>query len=373
MDRMEEHKTINLVLSGGGVKGIAYVGAFEAVESKGYKWGNIAGVSSGAIAGAFLGAGYKAGDLKTVMEEFDFQSIELNDISRKLSDIYGFPQLCTNPLTCRGMGVEDFFLRMNFQRSKQVLKMTDDFSVHRGDWLNSILNFSKDSYILDGDLLEGWVRDVLERKSIRTFKDFRGGMIDKSNPKGYKVRMTTVDANRGKVIVIPDDLVHYGIDPDNFPVSKAVRMSSSVPFAFKPVELEVKEGNTTEIHCFIDGAVFDNFPFWLIENAKYPVKIGFRLDGGEKKKFLNLDTPLTILKSLIFSVFDIGIPKKAFNMGYVARINTSKVSFLDFKLSSEEKEYLYKSGRRTGSFFISNLERMGILGGRWRKQGIRIF
>lgn len=369
----EADKTLNLVLSGGGVKGIAFVGAIEAVEKKGYRWGNIAGVSAGAVAGSFLGAGYKADELKKVMDEFDFGSIELNETSRKLSSLYRFPQLCNDPLTYRGMGIEDFIRRMALYKRGNGIKFYEEFPLNRSGLIDNIISFSKESYILDGDGLEEWVWKVLHSKGIETFGDLRGGIADKANPKGYKVRMTTVDANRKKVVVIPDDMDFYGIDPDSFSVAKAVRMSTCVPFAFKPVELEFTQDNAPKTHSFIDGGVFDNFPFWLIENVKHPVKIGFRLDGGVKKKFLSLETPLSILKSLISSVHDIGVPKKAYNLGYVARINTTKVSFLDFKLSSEEKEYLFKSGKRTSTFFINNLERMGILGAKWRRRGPRVF
>ncbi|MCX7708605.1 MAG: patatin-like phospholipase family protein [Clostridia bacterium] len=365
-------KVVNLVLSGGGIKGIAFVGAIEVVENRGYQWGNIAGVSAGAVAGAFLAAGYKAGELRSIMEEFDFGSIELSEVSKRLSSFYHFHQLGIDPLTSRGMRAEDFFRYMGPCNSEEDNVSSEEFMASRSGMIHKIVTYSKVGHILDGDCLEEWLEDVLKRKGIRTFGDLRGGIPDKVNPKGYKVRMTCVDANRKKVIVLPDDLEYYKIDPDSFPVPKAIRMSTCVPFAFKPVELKFTEKETQKTHYFIDGGVFDNFPFWLIDNMKNIVKIGFRLDGGNKKKFLSLDTPLTIFKSLVSAVNDIGIPKKVYNLGYVAKINTSKVSFLDFKLSQEEKEYLYQSGKKASTRFVNNLEHMGVLGKRRNRFGFRI-
>jgi len=40
--------------------------------------------------------------------------------------------------------------------------------------------------------------------------------------------MTAVDANRGRIVVLPDDISYYGIDPDRLEVAKAVRMTEAV-------------------------------------------------------------------------------------------------------------------------------------------------
>jgi len=32
--------------------------------------------------------------------------------------------------------------------------------------------------------------------------------------------MTAVDANRGRIVVLPDDISYYGIDPDRLEVAK---------------------------------------------------------------------------------------------------------------------------------------------------------
>lgn len=99
------------------------------------------------------------------------------------------------------------------------------------------------------------------------------------------MRMTAVDCNRAKVIVLPDDISYYGIKPDEFEVAKAIRMSTCVPFAFKPVEIKRKDGDKTKTHYIIDGGILDKFPSWLIEDSKKYPTIGFTLDGGEKKGF----------------------------------------------------------------------------------------
>ena len=77
-------KVLNLTLGGGGIKGIAYAGVFEVAPKRGYKWGNIAGVSAGAVAGSYVAAGYRPEELLQVLEQFDFSEIDLNKIPEKV-------------------------------------------------------------------------------------------------------------------------------------------------------------------------------------------------------------------------------------------------------------------------------------------------
>ena len=56
----------DLVLEGGGVKGIGLVGAYSALSDAGYTFHRIAGTSAGAIVGALIAAGMGPEDLKGV-------------------------------------------------------------------------------------------------------------------------------------------------------------------------------------------------------------------------------------------------------------------------------------------------------------------
>jgi NTE family protein len=179
--------------------------------------------------------------------------------------------------------------------------------------------------------------------------------VDKVNPCGYKVRMTAVDANRARIIVLPDDIDFYGIEPDKLEVAKAVRMSTSVPFAFKPVILEKKVYGKVKKYNIVDGGVFDNLPFWLIGNSSRIPLICFSLDGETPKKAFSFD-PLSILKCLISAVHDIGIPHNAAKPQNLIKIDTSKVSLLDFNLTEEEKDYLYNSGKNSAEKFLKSFK-----------------
>lgn len=67
-------KNITLVLSGGGARGFAHIGAIEEIESRGYKIGSIAGTSMGALIGGVYALG-KMNEYKEWVYNLDKQDI----------------------------------------------------------------------------------------------------------------------------------------------------------------------------------------------------------------------------------------------------------------------------------------------------------
>jgi NTE family protein len=345
----------NLILSGGGIKGIAFVGALEIAEKKGYTWLNIGGVSAGSLIAAYTGSGYRTQELKKLVYEFDFKNIKMSDLPKRVPVIANYMEFSNSYRMNDQRGIELFLKEQMIYNQYRVKHDEDEFVGYRGNMLKNIIALSNDRCFYDGDYLEEWVHSMLLRKGVRTFADLRGGIIDKSNPNGYKVRMTAVDANRGKIIVLPDDIAFYNVEPDKLEVSKAVRMSTSVPFAFKPVALFKKEKNLMKKYNILDGGVFDNFPVWLIDSSKNIPLVGFRFDDGSKNKLFSIDTPLNILKAILSAMHDIGIPKHTHDVDYIVNINTSKVSFLDFNLSDDDKNYLYEEGKKSATLIYGNI------------------
>ncbi len=73
---MEIKRTIGLVLSGGGYRGIAHIGAIRAMEEHGLEANYVSGTSAGAIVGALYAAGYSWQEMLDV-----FQSISIFSFS----------------------------------------------------------------------------------------------------------------------------------------------------------------------------------------------------------------------------------------------------------------------------------------------------
>nr|WP_281423382.1 patatin-like phospholipase family protein [Nocardia tengchongensis] len=80
-------KSVDLVLEGGGVKGIALVGAVLSLAEAGYRFERIAGTSAGAVVGALTAAyqqaGRDLGDLHPIMQSLDYRRFEDGSIAQR--------------------------------------------------------------------------------------------------------------------------------------------------------------------------------------------------------------------------------------------------------------------------------------------------
>ncbi|WP_197490644.1 patatin-like phospholipase family protein, partial [Brevibacillus sp. SKDU10] len=63
---------VDAVFEGGGMKGIALIGAITAMEQHGYQWESVAGTSAGSIVAALLAAGYRHQELREIFETLDY-------------------------------------------------------------------------------------------------------------------------------------------------------------------------------------------------------------------------------------------------------------------------------------------------------------
>lgn len=60
---------VGLVLSGGGAKGLAHIGALKVIDSLGVKVDYVAGTSMGAIIGALYASGYSGNQLDSIFKK----------------------------------------------------------------------------------------------------------------------------------------------------------------------------------------------------------------------------------------------------------------------------------------------------------------
>ena len=75
-------KTVGIVLSGGGARGIGHLGTLKVLEECGIKPSIISGTSAGAIVGAFYGAGYSAEEIIYIIKHHSFFNVS-NVLFRK--------------------------------------------------------------------------------------------------------------------------------------------------------------------------------------------------------------------------------------------------------------------------------------------------
>ncbi len=79
---------VGLVLSGGGAKGLAHIGALKIIEESGVKIDYIAGTSMGAIIGGLYASGYNARQLDSIFNKTNFTKLIRDDLPREAKTFY---------------------------------------------------------------------------------------------------------------------------------------------------------------------------------------------------------------------------------------------------------------------------------------------
>lgn len=79
---------VGLVLSGGGAKGLAHIGALKVIEEAGVHIDFIGGTSMGAIVGALYAAGYSAKELDSIFLITDFTGLIQDNLPRSAKTFY---------------------------------------------------------------------------------------------------------------------------------------------------------------------------------------------------------------------------------------------------------------------------------------------
>lgn len=79
---------IGLVLSGGGAKGLAHIGALKAIDEAGIRVDYIGGSSMGAIIGSLYAAGYSGKQLDSIFRTTNFKTLIQDDLPRHSKDYY---------------------------------------------------------------------------------------------------------------------------------------------------------------------------------------------------------------------------------------------------------------------------------------------
>jgi NTE family protein len=274
------------VFAGGGVRGIALAGAAAGALLAGHRFVRVVGTSAGALVGSLVAAGYRAGELAMGVRHVPW--VELGD---------------------PGFGGRVPVIGKH-------LALLLGRAMYRGDRLEEI-----------------WA-ELLRRKGVVTFGDLAPGAL----------RVVATDITHQRGVVLPDDLPDYGHDPDSFPVARAVRMSSAVPFVFKPMRL--RDPRKRHRSLLVDGALAANFPLRLADTDGLPV-IGFRLVPGPGE---HIHTPVRGPASLARAVIGAAI-RAADSLPTPLELGAKLVDIpvggdpLLFDITPEQRDTLFEAGR----------------------------
>jgi len=336
----------DLALEGGGVKGIAIVGAVSVLSEAGYRFPRVAGTSAGAIAGTLIAAISAAG--------------------KPMSSLKGYLE---------GLS----FLK--FMPEGKIHHFFDHDLGRAGGALADAAILSRQMGLYSGDYLAEWLGPILQDEfGVRTFADLKITLEDDpgmSLPESrrYRVVVHTADITRGELVRLPWDYNYYGHDRDAEEVVGAVRASMSIPFFFEPVTFDARAADVDVPHpgggsitthydpgtvTWVDGGMLRNFP----------IDAFARMDGGPPRwptigiKLSSLQTSFGPTKaaattfhmarsclSTMMNEWD------AYNVGQSAAARTifvdnAGITATDFDLTIAQQNQLFLNGVDAATAFV---------------------
>ena len=318
------YKFKNLVFEGGGVKGIAYVGALEVLEKEKIlnKIKRVAGTSAGALIAVLVGLGYTIDELKQILWDIDFHN----------------------------------FMDNSWGLVRNTKRLLNDYGWYKGDFFRNLVG--------------GYIKDKTGN-SESTFED-----IDKLQKEGYPFR---------DIFLIGSNLstgyseIFSNEHTPNLCVADAARISMSIPLFFAAVR-----GMRGDV--YVDGGLLDNYAIKIFDRTKYvktnmvrteyyeeinaalkekPRKIsdyvynketlGFRLDAeteiamfrdNAEPPIREIDSFFDYTKALLNTLIDFqnNVHLHSDDWQRTIYIDTLGVSSIDFNITDDKKQALVDSG-----------------------------
>lgn len=312
----------DLVLEGGGVKGIAHVGAIHALQDHGITtYPRVAGTSAGSIVGALAAAGLPATKMLEVMHGLEYR------------------------------------------------KVRDRRGISRVPMVGKALSLALADGIYEGEYVREFLGNVLHEAGVETFADLRLDPAEgRRLPPGqdYRLVVMATDITNGCLVRLPWDYQRlYGLDPDRQLVVDALRASMAIPLYFKPVRLRDAEGKES---ILVDGGMLSNFSIDVFDRSdgrppRWPtfgVKLLPELPAGRMQFFPLLGLiprgPLHLLELLIYTTL-VGRDQTQLNQPWVdartIRIDTTAAGIIDFGLDERAMEALCANGRTATEKFLA--------------------
>jgi NTE family protein len=327
----QENQYTNLVMEGGGIRGVAYAGAFKVLEEKGVMQHieNVAGSSAGAIAGLMLAVGYNADEIDSILKSVPFQ--EFNDGH---GGLYG--------------------------KYKRVKKK---FGIYKGD------------------KFEKWLRELVDAKTGNAGLTFRELHEMKLQDKKYRdLYCTGTNISRQRLEVFSF------LKTPELSIATAVRISGGIPLYFTPIALDdslrrIKTGDTTSyINYYVDGGMLCNYPVSMFDSCKAggepllcddltfnPHTLGIKLERQEQiDSFLrhsieipkytpkNISDYMGAFTNLTMETMARKYPGLQNEMGRSIYISYGNVNPKIRKMSDEDKQMLYDNGVKGATQFFDN-------------------
>ena len=235
-DKISSRKKVGLVLSGGGAKGMAHIGALKVIEKAGIPIDYVVGTSMGSIIGGLYAIGYTPEQMDSMVRKQDWEFL--------LSD-----RLSRNEMNMVEREVnEQYVISVPF--SKKIIKE------------------------VTGGVIKG-------QNISNLFSELTLGYHDSISFNKLPIPFACVSED---IVKGEEYVFHQGV------LSTAMRASMAIPGVFTPVRLDSM--------VLIDGGVVNNYPVNIAKNMGADIIIGVDVQS-DLKPANELDNAGTILGQLI--------------------------------------------------------------------------
>ncbi len=340
----------DLVLEGGGVKGIGLAGAILVLAEAGYNFPRVAGTSAGAIAAVLVAAIEKAGknmtELKRYLGTIEFPKFMHESQIREIED------------------------RLRLGKLADATKLT----MHMG--------------LYSGDYLAEWLSPILrDELGVQSFADLALTLADDPEmslpeDRRFRVVVHASDITRGLLVHLPWDYGFYGLEPASEEVIGAVRASMSIPFFFEPVRTATKDatvdipgpgGDVKPQHypdgsvTWVDGGMLANFPIDAFDRTdgaapRWPT-IGIKLSAQPSEMAPDTAAHGTISEAVRclhtmlnewdrYHVDDTAAGRTIF-------VDNAGITATEFDLTPEKQAQLFVSGASAATQFLIDKAKAG--------------
>lgn len=331
----------NLVFKGGGVRGIAYLGALQFLYEKGLMRSieRVAGTSAGAITATVLSMNFSSFDeIHRISDSLEYRKVPSE--GTKTEEHVRF--LKASPLAIRNQ------FRSVFKNVQCSMRFIQD----RG-WYSS-------------DYFYTWLKNVIAEqftvaKDSYTFADFRNPEIHAGGRDFLDLYITGTDISNRMSRVFS-----YETTPD-MEVALAARISMSIPFYFESIEYQYP--GTSEPQSYADGGIMWNYPINLFDDPRYGKKIVngintetlgmFIFTSPSETRYKKVDGLVDYLSALFESLLLVQehlIAMNEKNKGRTIFIDDKGVPSTYFDVDTGDETYrkLYDSGYESARAFFEN-------------------
>ncbi len=320
----------NLVMEGGGVRGIAYAGVLTVLEQNGLllQIENVGGSSAGAIAALLVSIGYTSGEIDSLMTALSIQK----------------------------------------------------FNDGKGGLVGKYKRFKNDFGIYKGGEFEKWLQQLIRHKTgnpMLTFEQLHELHLINNFYKDLYCTGTNLSKQQLEIFSY--------VNTPYMPLALAVRISGSIPLYFEPVALNnrlqkiKKHDSLSFINYYVDGGMLCNYPISMFDSCEdgslnplssgkvkfNPQTIGIKMERPQQIDSLNnnstripsydidkLSAYLSAFSNLLMETLNRKYPGLENERGRTIYVSQGNISSRVKRTNQQDKQQLYTNGINAANDFF---------------------